>query len=583
MKMRYTLNVKKSTVILLLILIFASYLRLNKLDKVPVSMFGDELDAGYQAYSILKTGKDYSGNFMPIHMQSLAEWRTSLYLYSIVPTVAVFGITPLGVRLPAALFGILGVWALYLLVKELVDRINKKELRYLPIVAAFVLTISPWHIEYSRAGFEVTEMIFCLLIGLVIFLRSLRLKGKYLWLSGVFFMLIPWIYSTGKLFVPMFLLLLFVLFIKDIVKLPRKQLLFVVVSMLIVGIPILYSTLFGGGTARFNYISIFGDPTLEPEIGTARGEDALSRGEEGTGLTPTIIDKAYHNKVTYLGSEVIAHMVMPFSTDFLFLTGDPNPRHSIDGMGELYIVEIVFLLAGLSFFISKSDARLKLLIGGWLILGVIPSALTRDGGNHATRLILILPPLSFLVSMGILQIVNNTKKFLKPLAVAFIVGGYLLSFTSYQHLYWIHNPLQSERWWHFGWEQAIGDMKAVESQYDQVFITTRDEPPWVFFAAWSQYDPNLWHSGYPFKEHTVEGFGKMSYIGKYSFGSPEKLAMYDWGKILTPKMLFVASAKEVNVNLIKEPNRTPPDLKLINSVAYPSGEPAFYLFTKIDK
>ena len=82
--------------ILVLIILFASFLRLYKLSVNPVSLFGDELDLGYQAYSILHTGRDYYGNFMPIHFHSLAEWRTPLYLYSAVPTVAVFGISLLG-------------------------------------------------------------------------------------------------------------------------------------------------------------------------------------------------------------------------------------------------------------------------------------------------------------------------------------------------------------------------------------------------------------------------------------------------------------------------------------------------------
>ena len=84
-----------------MIIILAVFLRVWKVDKVPVSLFGDELDVGYQAYSILKTGRDYNGNFMPLHFQSMAEWRTPLYLYSCVPTVFIFGISPLGVRLPA--------------------------------------------------------------------------------------------------------------------------------------------------------------------------------------------------------------------------------------------------------------------------------------------------------------------------------------------------------------------------------------------------------------------------------------------------------------------------------------------------
>src|SRR5258708_23543226 len=110
---------KNTKLVLIGILVIAFFLRIFQIDKVPVSLFGDELDLGYQAYSILHTGRDYMGNFMPVHFHSLAEWRTPLYLYSAVPTVAIFGITPLGVRLPAAIFGTLIVYAMYLLVNQL--------------------------------------------------------------------------------------------------------------------------------------------------------------------------------------------------------------------------------------------------------------------------------------------------------------------------------------------------------------------------------------------------------------------------------------------------------------------------------
>src|SRR5258708_30727420 len=193
---------KNTKLILIGILVIAFALRIFQIDKVPVSLFGDELDLGYQAYSILHTGRDYYGNKMPLQFHSLAEYRTPLYLYSAVPTVALFGISPLGVRLPAVIFGVLGVWALYLLVKELTKRED------LALVSAAVLTFSPWHLEYSRAGFEVTELLFFLIMGLYLFFRALR-QNKYLWMSAVCFALTPWVYSTAKLFMPLLLLFLF--------------------------------------------------------------------------------------------------------------------------------------------------------------------------------------------------------------------------------------------------------------------------------------------------------------------------------------------------------------------------------------
>ncbi len=573
--------VKKISYLLLAVILLASFLRLWRLDQVPTSLFGDELDVGYHAYSILKTGKDYSGNFMPIQFQSLAEWRTPLYLYSSVPTVAIFGITPWGVRLPAALFGIATIPVFFLLIKELLHNNEKKYASLIALFSSFLLCISPWHIQYSRAAFEVTQLLFFLVLGIYLFLRAMRLKGNHLWLSAICFALLPSIYSTAKLFTPMILVVLFVLYRKSIVALPKKAIVISVIALGLVVAPILWSTLFSGGAQRFNYISVFSDPTTEPEIGTARGADAHSRGETGTGLNPTIVDRLFHNKITLWGDTVVRNYLTPFSSEYLFNSGDPNPRHSIEGMGVFYKFELVGLLAGLVFFLTKSaDRNKKLLIAAWVLLGVFPSSLTRDGGNHSTRLILTLPPLIFLISYGFYYLYIRTRMKLRFLTVGAYVVVLAFSFVSYQHLYWVHNPSQSERWWHYGWGEAISSMKEIESQYENVVITSRDEPPWIFFAAWYQFDPATWHKGYPMQKHTIEGFGEVSYIGKFSFGSPNAgLGVYDWGKVLKANTLYVASAKEVNVNLILEPERTPNDLKLIKAIPYPSGEPAFYLFT----
>lgn len=572
--------VKNTYIVLFVITILAGFLRLSNLGGVPVSLFGDELDVGYHAYSILKSGADYSGNTMPLHFQSLAEWRTPLYLYSAVPTVALFGISALGVRLPAALFGIATIPVMYFLVKELIQKDEKKLIPF-ALFSSFLLAITPWHIQYSRAAFEVTELLFFFLLALALFLRAVRTKGSLLWLSGICFALMPWIYSTAKFFLPFFLLALLIIYFKQLFSLPRKALILAVLLSGLVVAPITWSTMFGGGTQRFNYISVFSDPTIEPEVGTARGNDARARGESGTGLSPTAVDKLYHNKFTYLGNAVIKNYLTLFSSDFLFIAGDPNPRHSIEGMGIFYKFEIVGLLIGLVYFLSKNiDRKKKLLLAAWILLGIIPSSLTRDGGNHATRLILVFPPLLFLISYGFYYLYIRTRKSLRVLLALGYFIVLLFSFTSYQHLYWVHNPSQSERWWHYGWQEAIKSMKAIDSEYDQVIVTSADEPPWIFFAAWYEYNPNDWHKGYPMEKHTIAGFGEMSYIGKFSFGSPDgKKGVYDWGKILNDKTLYVASAKEVNVNLVAEPERTPKDLKLIKSIAYPSGEPAFYLFT----
>ena len=569
------MRTKIQKVLLILIIIAAAVLRLWKLNQVPVSLFGDELDVGYHAYSILKTGKDYMGNPWPIHFHSLAEWRTPLYLYSAVPTVAVFGITPLGVRLPAAIFGILGIFAFYLLIKQITNH------QSLATIASAVLALSPWHIQYSRAGFEVTLLLLLLLLGLYFFFRSLK-DGRQLWLSAACFALTPWVYSTAKLFTPLLLIFLFFLYKKEILKLSKKHLVFGLLSLVIVGGPIVASTIFAGGTQRFGYISVFTDPVTEPEVGFARLNDARVRGELGEGLTPTLIDRIIHNKFTFWGGNLIKNYFEPFSTEFLFIKGDLNLRHSI-GIGEFYKIEALALILGIILFFSHSAAsgqarKIIFLIAFWILVGILPAVLTRDGGKHATRLILILPPLVFLISYGLVSTTQFLKKFHKALFIILYSSFFILGFASYQHRYWYHYPWESERWWHAGFCPAIQAAKEIETNYDKIVISSNNEPPWIFFAGCWQYPPEAWQKEFPIgNDVLLPGFGKVSHTDKFYFGSPEG-GIYGLGSKIDNKTLYLAVAREVGANLILEPARVPQGLSLIKAIAYPSGEPAFYLF-----
>lgn len=573
----YSLMVKtinKHLLILFLIIVAASFLRLWRLDKVPVSLFGDEVDVGYQAYSVLKTGKDYSGNFLPIHFHSLAEWRTPLYLYSAVPTVAIFGVSPMGVRLPAAIFGVLTIPIFYLFIRKATG--NKS----LALLGSLLLTVNPWHIQYSRAGFEVTLLLLLLVGGLWLFLESFK-DGRWLWVSGFCFALTPWVYSTAKFFTPLLLVVLVVIYKKEVFSFPKKHIISTIIAIALIGLPIAYSTVFGGGAARFGYISIFTNPVTETEVGTARLNDAHMRGETGSGLSPKLTDRLIHNKYTFWSDNVIRNYFQAFSTEFLFIKGDINLRHSI-GIGEFYKIESFALLLGIIYFLWKYDNnKNKLLILFWILGGVIPSAITRDGGNHATRLIIILPPLIFIMAYGLVGLYTDLKSINRKLFITIYAGLFILSFGQYQHEYWVHYPWMSERWWHAGFNESFAQIKQIDANFDKVVISTSGEPPWIFFAGWYRYDPVTWHANFPIgNDVELAGFGKISHTGRFYFGSPSG-GLYDWGKILDKRTLYLATAKDVNVNLILEPDRTPKDLNLIKAIAYPSGEPAFYLFSGV--
>src|SRR3989338_1011954 len=99
----------KRLAILIGILLLGSILRLYQLGTVPLGLFGDEIDAGYNAFSFLKTGKDYNGNFLPIHFESMGDYRPFGFILALVPSIAILGLNDFSVRLVPAVWGILGV------------------------------------------------------------------------------------------------------------------------------------------------------------------------------------------------------------------------------------------------------------------------------------------------------------------------------------------------------------------------------------------------------------------------------------------------------------------------------------------
>src|SRR5208282_6508390 len=80
-------------------------LRVTWLDQVPPGFNQDEACNGYDAYSILRTGRDQHGNFLPLVVQAFNDYRMPLFDYSLVPLIAAFGLTPAVVRLGAAVWG----------------------------------------------------------------------------------------------------------------------------------------------------------------------------------------------------------------------------------------------------------------------------------------------------------------------------------------------------------------------------------------------------------------------------------------------------------------------------------------------
>ena len=95
-------------------------LRLAFLGQIPQGLHRDEAFLGYNAYSILKTGSDISGNFLPIHLESF-YFSPNGYSYFSIPFILIFGLNSFSIRLASFLFGSLTIPLIYFLSVKLFE------------------------------------------------------------------------------------------------------------------------------------------------------------------------------------------------------------------------------------------------------------------------------------------------------------------------------------------------------------------------------------------------------------------------------------------------------------------------------
>ncbi len=130
------------------ILLVAAALRCVALDRYPPGLHSDEAVNGWNAYCLLKTGRDQFGAAWPIfYIRALGENRSALFCHLLLPFQALGGLNVWTLRLPAALAGVLTVGLVYCVGRRLFDRTTG-------LIAAALLAILPVHIQMTRWGHE---------------------------------------------------------------------------------------------------------------------------------------------------------------------------------------------------------------------------------------------------------------------------------------------------------------------------------------------------------------------------------------------------------------------------------------------
>ncbi len=461
----------KYRIILIAILSFAFFLRIINIDNNPTAMYGDELTMVLDVNSILKTGHDTTGKFLPLNF-SMGGGRPVGYGYFSMPFVALFGPGALSIRLLSVLSGVGIVFLIYLLGKQLFSK-------QIGLIAAMLMAISPWDLSLSRGGFETHFALFLALLGIVTFIASVK-KPWLIIVSALAFGLSIHTYSTYKLTIPLVILLL--LWFGGLKKLRSKdRRAYTVVAFVVFVIfetILLSQIIFGGAERRFLSINVFNQEQVRQEI-----IQKINLERSITKL-PQTFSKYFHNKPIEYSKVLIENYLQNFSLDFLILHGDRNPRHNMATMGQLYFAEMILIFIGLLTFWQKYK-RVLIFFIIWIILAPIPTAIIDL--PHALRSSFMLPPLIILSALGLTTILNQKNKII----LAVIVLLFTIQFIFFAQKLYFLAPNEYSNFWSYSAKLASEIAVQNKNKYDYVILSDRIDNMEFAYPVYTKIDPKI--------------------------------------------------------------------------------------------
>ncbi len=540
----------KSKLVLIIILVLAASLRLWNLSDVPPSLTWDEAALGYNAYSILTTGRDEYGKLLPITLKSFGDHKPALYAYLDIPFVALFGLNELAVRLPSAIFGVLAIWVVYLLVMELFGQ------KRLAQSVSLMMAISPLAIQFSRPAFE-TNIAFGLnLAAILLFIKALKKPPLY-FLSYGLFGLSLFAYQSSRLFVPIIFVTLLILYRRQIVvdRIFKISLGFWVVVLAVSALVILGF----GQSDRLAALNLFSYPRRPEYVQLISAED----GYPITSWQFQVLHGEWWAYVRGLGQRYLLY----FSPKMLFMEGDVSLRNRVPDLGLLYYFSAVLIPLGLYSLMRLKGTGVWLVLI-YLLLSPIPAVLSRDLIN-VIRAYNLVWPLSFLEGAGLMLVCSwifKLKTWLKW--VGFGVIGMVMTFNIaiFLERYFIHAPIEYSQGWLYGYKGLFNYLDNLDlTKYQNIVITDYYGQPYIYYLFFSKYPPADYQKQAKLDQKNVD-VGTVRQIDKYHFRWIDR-----WADRNTKNSLLVATPDEIKDDeLAKEP-----EWKLLKEIKFLDGQTAF--------
>lgn len=512
---------KITILFLVLILVVAAILRFYKLTEVPPSISWDEAAVGYNAWTILNWGKDEWGRTLPLVFKSFEDYKHPVHIYLTIPFIAIFGLNEFGIRASSAFFGVLNVLLIYLLAQ----RIFKNH--WISVLSAVVLTISPYNLQFSRFNHELNFVLFFFMLGVYLILTGVEKKNILLTLGFTSLGLDLLTYHSAKIIVPPILVLLIVLYFRDLNRIKKYFVSGVLAFLLFASLLWVEPQLLG--ISRFNQTSHLEDRKIE---------------------------------------NIVAKYKAHFSYDYLFVKGDINPRLSSQAVGEFYKTDILFIAIGVLALIVGLFRKKKayLIVLAWALLAPIPATISNES-PHAARAMFMTGSWHLVIALGAGSIVSIFKNiYLRWLIVVAVVCVMIYSFVPYIKNYYKEYGPRYAIEWQYGMREVASYVKENRNNYYAIYMTDIRNQPYIFFLFYLKTPLPVFLKTVKYNETIQRPSNLVASFDRYKFGVwdpiesfPEKGILY----IVGPSHYIGLRHKTL--------------LPVKKTINYPNGTEAFFL------
>ena len=514
------MNMKLRILLLLIgVLLIAGIFRFWKLGSVPPGLHLDEVSEDYNAYSLIKTGKDRYGMTMPIIFKSYGSYQPPIYTYLTTIPVLFLGPTALAVKIVSAVSGMVVVFFTFLIIKEffVIKRNNE-----LGLLAGLVIAISPWAIFFNRIGTEAS-------VGLAIFI------------SGFYFLL----RSTVK--IGYFLLATLLLGLATHAYYSERILsIFLLGGLVIVNWRwyLKYKKWFFIGLIVFALIQL-------PQLAIFKSGAFTRRLDQVT----------YFNRGVPIIREFASQYTEYFSPRSLFFEPDDQTSRSMPDMSVFYKWMIVPFFFGFTYLIKKHKDKFVQCLFLLMFIAPIPAALTTDP-FYTLRVFELLWVFSIVISLGIWVILLKIKQ--RIFKYAILIAIIIFSLFSFYVNYFVLYKYERSDTVRFSSLELINILK--ERQNDKFVIDlSRDISIGVRIALYTRYNPLLFQKeiGKPFLDMY---YSSVDYEKEYKINNAE-IRPINWKDDVYKDQILVGDPLAISQNQADEHK-----LKLVFELKDLSGE-----------